>query len=133
LPVIELDKHFWPADLTPLPREQWRAMQGDLIGGDRWILDGDLGPYDALDVRLKAAETVIVLNFPLWRCAWRAVRRSSENAAFWRWLACYRRRSLPRVLAAVTANATDADLHVLRNPHDVRRFLDDVRRNTTGR
>lgn len=23
IPVVELDKHFWPPDLTPIPRAQW--------------------------------------------------------------------------------------------------------------
>ena len=72
LPVIELDKHFWSSDLTPLPMDQWKALQRNLISAERWILDGDLGPYDAPEVRLSAADTVVVLDFALWRCAWRA-------------------------------------------------------------
>jgi adenylate kinase family enzyme len=95
LPVIELDKHFWSSDLTPPPMEQWKALQRNLTSAERWILDGDLGPYDAPDVRLEAADTVVVLNFALWRCAWRAARRSRENLVFWRWLVTYRRRSFP--------------------------------------
>jgi len=124
LPVIELDQHFWSPDLTPAPQERWKAIQHRLTGGDRWILDGDLGPYDALDVRLRAADTVVVLDFPLWRCAWRALRRSRENPAFWRWVLGYRRRSLPGVLAAIAEHAGTAGLHVLRTPDDVAGFLD---------
>jgi len=123
LPVIELDKHFWSSDLKPLPMEQWKALQRNLTSAERWILDGDLGPYDAPDVRLEAADTVVVLNFALWRCAWRAARRSRENLVFWRWLVTYRRRSLPRIMAAIAAHGREADLHVLRHPRDVRRFL----------
>jgi adenylate kinase family enzyme len=123
LPVIELDKHFWSSDLRPLPMDEWKALQRNLVSAERWILDGDLGPYDAPDVRLQAADTVVLLNFAVWRCAWRAARRSRENLVFWRWLVTYRRRSLPRVMAAIAAHARDADLHVLRHPRDVRRFL----------
>lgn len=126
LPVIELGKHFWSPDLTPIPQDQWTAIQRELVSGAKWILDGDLGPYDVVEVRLKAADTVILLDFPLWRCVSRAARRSRENALFWRWLITYRRRSLPKLLAAITANASGADVHVLRNPHDVRRFLTDA-------
>jgi adenylate kinase family enzyme len=127
LPVIELDKHFWSRDLTPLPMDQWKALQRNLISAERWILDGDLGPYDAPDVRLKAADTVIVLDLALWRCAWQAARRSRENLVFWRWLIFYRRRSLPAVMAAIAANACDADVYVLRKPRGVRRFLSQVK------
>jgi adenylate kinase family enzyme len=127
LPVIELDKYFWSSDLTPLPTEQWNALQRKLVSAERWILDGDLGPYDALDVRLQAADTVIVLDFALWRCAWRAARRSRENLVFWRWLVSYRRRSLPGVRAAIVAHARDADVYLLRKPRDVRQFLAQVK------
>lgn len=44
----------------------------------RWILGGDLGPYDVPEVWLRVADAV-VLDFPLWRWAWRALRRSGEN------------------------------------------------------
>jgi len=127
LPVIELDKHFWSSDLTPLPIDQWKALQRNLISAERWILDGDLGPYDAPEVRLDAADTVIVLDFALWRCAARAARRSGENLAFWRWLISYRRRSLPTVLAAIAATAPDADVYLLRSPRDVEKFLAHVK------
>ena len=127
LPVIELDKYFWSSDLTPLPVEQWKALQRNLIRAERWILDGDLGPYDALDVRLQAADTVIVLDLALWRCAWRAARRSRENLVFWRWLVSYRRRSLPVVNAAIAVHARDADIYLLRKPRDVRKFLAQVK------
>ncbi|MBV8179603.1 MAG: adenylate kinase, partial [Mycobacterium sp.] len=72
------------------------------------------------------ADTVIVLDFALWRCAWQAAGRSRENLVFWRWLIFYRRRSLPTVMAAIAANARDADVYVLRKPRDVRRFLAQV-------
>jgi adenylate kinase family enzyme len=127
LPVIELDKYFWSSDLTPRPVEQWKALQRNLISAERWILDGDLGPYDVLDVRLQAADTVIVLDFALWRCAWRAARRSRENLVFWRWLVSYRRRSIPGVRAAIAAHARDADVYLLRKPRDVRQFLAQVK------
>ena len=123
LPVIELDKHFWAPDLTPTPKEQWADIQRQLTSGQRWVIDGDLGPYDVLDIRLQAADTVIVLDFSLWRCAWRALRRSRENLAFWRWLFAYRRRSLPTVMAAIAGNAPRAELRVLRSPRAVEQLL----------
>lgn len=129
LPVIELDKHFWAPGLTPTPKDQWAQIQRRLTSSERWVIDGDLGPYDVLDVRLQVADTVIVLDFPLWRCAWRALHRSRENLAFWRWLLAYRRRSLPTVMAAIAGNASRAKLHLLRTPHAVEQLL--TQANTT--
>src|SRR2546421_8641675 len=98
-------------DGHPTPAHQRPAM------GHRWR------PRPVRRSRLRAADTVIVLDFPLWRCAWRALRRSRENLDFWRWLFAYRRRSLPTVMAAIAANAAHAELHLLRTPHAVEQLL----------
>jgi adenylate kinase family enzyme len=124
IPVVELDTLFWRPDLTPTAPAEWAAVQQEqLVRRPAWIADGDLGPYDVLDVRLAAADTVVLLDFSLARCAWRAVRRSRERSDFWRWVVGYRRRWRPLVLGRVGAVAPAADLHVLRGPRAVRRFL----------
>ncbi|MER5636030.1 hypothetical protein ABT095_03640 [Kitasatospora sp. NPDC002227] len=126
LPVIELDQHFWGPGLEATPPEQWAVRQGELARGEAWIMDGDLGPYDVLEARLRAADTVLLLDFPFWRCAWRALRRSRERADFWWWVWSYRRRSRPQLLTAITAHAPGARLRVLRTPRAVRQLLDEV-------
>src|SRR2546428_14152079 len=126
LPVIEVDKIFWQPGLIATPREQWVAMQEKLVAGDRWIMDGDLGPYDAVEVRLRAADTIIFLDFSLVRCAWRALRRSRERGDFWLWLLRYRRQSRPVLMDAIADHAANATLHVLGNPEALRRVVADV-------
>jgi adenylate kinase family enzyme len=126
VPVVHLDDLFWRDGLLPTPPAAWVAMQEQLVRRPAWIADGDLGPYDVLEVRLRAADTVVLLDLSLARCAWRAVRRSRERADFWRWVWTYRRRWRPRILAAVGMFAPGADLHVLRTPRAVRRFLASV-------
>jgi adenylate kinase family enzyme len=123
LPVVELDKVFWRSGLVATPRDQWVEIQQRLVAGDTWIMDGDLGPYDAVDVRLRAADTIILLDFSLVLCAWRAIRRSREGADFWLWLLRYRRRSRPALLEAIAEHAPTATVHVLRSPGALRRFL----------
>jgi hypothetical protein len=108
---------------------QWAERQHDLDQRASWILDGDLGPYDgALDVRLRAANAVVVLDFAFLRCAWRTLRRGREQAEYWRWVWSCRRRGLPVIMRAVSACAPGARLYVLRDPAMVRLFLDEVRR-----
>ncbi len=123
LPVIELDKLFWQPGLVATPRDRWVDIQHDPIQRARWIIDGDLGPYDVLEARLEAADTVVVLDFSLLRCAWRSIRRSSEGASFWRWLIEYRRRSLPILMATISTHARTAHVDVLRTPRAVDAFL----------
>ena len=128
IPVIELDSVFWQQGPSPTLAEDWVARQRDLVTGETWILDGDLGPYDSgLSGRLAAADTIIVLDFGFVRCAWRTLRRGREQAEYWHWVWSYRRRSLPRLRVAIVAHLPRAQVHVLRDPGMVRRFLTQVR------
>ena len=130
LPVVELDKLFWQPGLVETSRDQWVELQQRLVGADEWIMDGDLGPYDAIEVRLRAADTIIFLDFSLIRCAWRALRRSSERLDFWLWLLRYRRRSRPFLLNAISEHAPNAPVHFLREPEAVTLFVADVVRQS---
>jgi len=123
LPVVELDKIFWRSGLFPTPRVEWIQLQESLVRKETWVLDGDLGPYDAVEVRLCAADTIILLDFSLFRCAWRVLRRAPERADFWRWVLDYRRQSVPRLTDAISRCAPNADLLILRTPKAVREFM----------
>jgi hypothetical protein len=57
--VIELDEVFWVPGLPATPRDRWADLLRRLVERDTWILDGDLGPYDFPEVRLRAADTII--------------------------------------------------------------------------
>jgi adenylate kinase family enzyme len=133
LPVVELDTLFWQPGLAPADPGTWAARQRELVQRDTWILDGDLGPCDAaLDARLRAADTIVVLDLAFWRCAWRTIRRGREQGGYWRWVWKYRRESLPEVMQAITADAPHAQVYVLRSPGMTRRFLAEVQR-TAGK
>jgi adenylate kinase family enzyme len=128
LPVIELDTLFWQLGLTTPDAAHWAASQQELARRDGWIIDGDLGPYDeALDIRLRAADTIIILDGAFLRSAWRTFRRGRERADYWRWVWSYRRRYLPRIAEAIAEYAPDAGIHVLRSPSQVRRFVAELR------
>ena len=127
LHVIEIDKVFWQPGLAGLSRDEWMTVQRQIIlEWTDWIIDGDLGQYDAVEVRLQAADTIVFLDFSLARCAWRVLRRSRECADFWLWLLQYRWKSRPLLMKAISERAPKATLHVLRNPKEVGQFIRDV-------
>jgi adenylate kinase family enzyme len=116
LPVIELDQHFWSADLRPLSRDEWVEVTSDLAAQPCWVMDGDLGPYDVLAPRLHQADTVLILDYGLLRCVWRARRRSRERADFWWWVLTWRLRSRPVLLQAIAEHAPTAECHIVKKP-----------------
>jgi adenylate kinase family enzyme len=128
LPVVELDAYFWGPQLEAKTPAEWSSLQRKLVSADRWILDGDLGPYDALDIHLSACDTIVVLDFSTWRCVWRALRRSRERLDFWRWLLTWRRVYRPALLASIGRCAPQANLHLPQSP----RQLDSLRLRLTG-
>jgi adenylate kinase family enzyme len=132
LPVIELDKIFWQPGLIAMPRDQWVTVQEQLVQKDAWIMDGDLGPYDAVEVRLHAADTIVFLDFSIVRCAWRALRRSRERMDFWRWLISYRYRSRPLLQRMIAKHAAQARLYTLQSPRALEEFLSHAKRNCDG-
>src|ERR1700740_2402268 len=104
-------------------------FNSDLVEKNEWILVGDLEPYDAVEVRLRAADTVVILDFSLAQCAWRAALRPRERLDFWLWLLQYRRQSRPFLIEAIAKHADKSSFHVLHNPAAVRRFVADLVRN----
>ena len=132
LPYVELDKVFWSADLRPTSAQAWREMQDELVRADTWVLDGDLGPYDSSEVRLRRADTIVLFDLSATVCAWRAFRRSHERLDFWRWLLTWRRRHRAEMLDAIRTYAPRADLHVVRKRGDRDRILTKLIRQADG-
>ena len=129
IPVVKLDKVFWGPGLVAMPPDRWAKVQTRLVEKNAWIMDGDLGPYDVVEIRLHAADTIIFLDFSLIRCAWRAFWRSRERIDFWLWLSQYRLRSRPFLMEAVRNHAPNAQLHVFQSPRAVARFVTDLCRS----
>jgi adenylate kinase family enzyme len=126
LPVVEPDKVFWQPGLAATPRDEWIAAQEVLVAKDRWIIDGDLGQFDVVETRLRAADTVIFVDFSFLFCAHRAIQRSSEHIDFWWWVLAYRWQSPPVLLKAIADYAPNVELHVFRGPESLQRFVDQL-------
>ena len=77
LPLVHLDTVWWRADGTHIPREDFdRALDG-LLRGEQWIMDGDYSR--TYEVRIRAADTVIFLDYPENLCMAGIVARVGQN------------------------------------------------------
>ena len=76
-PHIELDTLYWQPNWIPRPPDEFRALTGQALSQDYWVIDGNYGVVR--DLIWSRATTVIWLNyvFPvvLWRALTRTVRR----------------------------------------------------------
>jgi adenylate kinase family enzyme len=62
LPLVHLDTVWWRADGTHISREEFDRALDDLMRGEQWIMDGDYSR--TYEVRVRAADTVIFLDYP---------------------------------------------------------------------
>jgi hypothetical protein len=124
IPVVELDRVFWSDVLEPTSTTDWRARQVAMADEPAWIMDGDLGPYDVLEPRLRRADIIIILDMAPWRCIWRSIRWSRPRIDYWRWLLGWRWRSRPGLFQRIGAFAPSGSAIVtLTNPDAVDRWL----------
>lgn len=135
LPVVHLDRYFWKPGWVETPREEWRAVQRELLAGDRWIADGNYG--GTFDERFARADTVIVVARNRVACVWGALRRSVGGRGreiqapgcperfqleFYRWIWNYARDSRPRLDEAL-ARHPHLDVVVLTTRRAMRDYL----------
>ena len=77
---LELDSLYHQKDWEPLPDEEFRSAVIRVIGGERWVVDGN---YPQVVKRLvwAAADTVIWLDPPRYRAMLVAVGSDSATDA----------------------------------------------------
>jgi adenylate kinase family enzyme len=107
----------------PTPREQWIEAPQKLADEAGWIMDGDLGRYDELSVRLQAADTVLILDFPFLLCLVRAMHRSKERMDFWWWLITWRWIERPKIKRTIAQYAKQAEVRIFSNPEQLERYF----------
>jgi adenylate kinase family enzyme len=141
IPVVHLDSIFWRPGWVERPQDEWRARQEELVRETSWIIDGTHA--GTLDVRLGAADTVVLLDLNRLVCIWRVVKRrvlyrrrprvdrapgcdEQLNWNFVRWVWTYPSRSRPEALEAIATYAPEADVIRLTSRRSVKLFLAEI-------
>ena len=133
---IHLDAHFWKPGWVSTPQDEWRQTVVSLAGRESWIMDGT---YEStLDLRVPAADTLIVLERSRLTCLWRVVKRKLTiddqqrpdappgqklDLAFLRYVWQYPRVTRPFVDNCIRQHGANKLLIVLRGANDVKKFL----------
>ena len=147
LPVIHLDAHFWRANWDPTPKDEWKAKVEDLVKRNAWIMDGNFG--GTRELRMQAADTIIMLDVPRRVCMYRVIKRAivyrgkkrpdmaegcneKIDLEFLMWIWSYRSRSRARALAEIE-NLRDKRVVILNNRDAIERFLEDTEQSKDSR
>ena len=66
IPLFHLDLMNWNSDRTTVDKAVFRERLSNTIQMDEWIIDGNYG--STIELRLKACDTVVFLDYPLNVC-----------------------------------------------------------------
>lgn len=77
LPLHYLDQIWHKADRTNISREEFDKKLEDILSNEQWIIDGNYAR--TLELRLKACDTVFLLDLPLEVCLRSAESRIGEK------------------------------------------------------
>jgi adenylate kinase family enzyme len=73
LPLTHMDKLNWLPGWVDGGNDRVRAKLADVLKGERWLIEGNYG--STMPMRLKRADTVVYLDFPIRLCLWRLIKR----------------------------------------------------------
>ncbi len=71
--IFHLDKLFWKPGWKHIPKGELEDKIREIAAWDSWIIDGNYS--STMDLRFRAADTIIFLDLPLWTCLWGIARR----------------------------------------------------------
>lgn len=74
LPLHAIDQLQWAPGWKRVPDSEFAASHLQLLSQPRWIIDG-WGEFDAIEARFRVCDTVVLIDFPLWRHYWWAMKR----------------------------------------------------------
>jgi adenylate kinase family enzyme len=141
LPVVHLDKLHWHPNWVGTPTDVWEQIVRGETEKPEWIMDGNFG--GTREMRMNAADTIILLDLPRWLCMYRILKRTLifKNATrpdmaegcnerfdweFIMWVWNYRNDSRKGALRELESQ-TEKETIILKSRRDVAGFLEKMR------
>ncbi|MGR3377506.1 AAA family ATPase [Salipiger abyssi] len=139
LPVVHIDRIHWSPGWVERAMPQKLPLIRSAEAQESWIIEGGLSA--TYDTRLARADTLIVLDFPVWMRFWRVLKRRFEYAGgqtrpdlpencperidpeFLKWIWDTRRLNAEKNREMIARAGPEVTVYHLRSPRAVRRFL----------
>ena len=77
LPLIHMDQLNWLPGWVDGGNERLLGLLTTEVAKDRWLIEGNYG--STMEPRLQRADTVIYLDFPIWLCIMRVLKRVTTS------------------------------------------------------
>ena len=136
LPLYYLDMLWHKPDRTTVSREEFDARLGEILKGDRWILDGNF--QRTLEARLKDCDTVFLLDLPLEVCLSSVeglVGQAREDMPwvehefdpeFRQWIEDFPQTHLPQIYEWLKRYREDRNIVIFKSREEVERYFDQI-------
>ncbi|MEG1256556.1 DNA topology modulation protein [Clostridium sp.] len=142
IPVYHLDSLYWSPGWIETPKDKWEPIVEGLAKKEEWVIDGNYG--NTLDIRLKAADTIIFLKMPTYLCLYRIIKRRfmyqgktrpDMNAGceekldleFVNWVWSFNRKRAPGILEKIERYEGEKKVIILKSPSEVEAFLKSIK------
>ena len=74
LPFFPIDQIQWKPGWTPASYDEVKREHDRILAEERWIIDG-WGPFDLIEARFAASDTIIFVDLPLYVHYWWTIKR----------------------------------------------------------
>jgi len=78
LPYLAIDKIQWQPGWIQTPAEEYDKAHESAITEKRWVVDG-YGSWKSVLRRMDAADTIIIVDHPIWIHYWWATKRQIKS------------------------------------------------------
>jgi adenylate kinase family enzyme len=141
IPVFHLDALYWQPNWTKIDKMKWLQLQANLCSQPEWIIDGNYG--GTIDIRLNASDAIIFLDFPVYICLWRVLKRQIKyigktrpdmgkecrerfSFAFIWWVVGYAKTKRPQIMAKLS-ELREKQIFILKSKKEVDRFISNIK------
>lgn len=133
LPLYHLDSIWHKPDRTNIPREEFDRILRNIISKKEWIIDGCY--CRTLDIRIKACDTIILLDFPLRTCLAGARERVGQkrpempwieetlDEEFKQWILDFPNEQLPKIYQSIESYGKGKNIIIFKSREEADGFI----------
>ncbi len=134
-----MDNLYWNKDKTNITFEELEVKISEVTINDKWVIDGNYRV--TLEERLKAADTVIYLDFTTMQCIKGVENRigiSNDNMPwieeefdpeFKEYILTFREKVRPKIIE-ILEKYIDKDIYYFNNRREIDAFIDNIKANS---